>query len=331
MPELRLNLISREWVAILTDRPRDPSEFRTRTAVRHLPEHSETCPFCVGNESKTPEELMRTPATGQWHVRVTPNKYSVLSTEGERIRYTNGMKRAITGVGRHEVIVETERHDLTMAQMEVPRINEVISAYKERFHEAFFDRRIQHVILFKNHGADSGTNITHPHSQLVGLPVMPLEIRYRVDEAMRFFDNTGQCLMCSVIKDEMEEGKRVIVDTDAFISVVPYAAISPFHLWIFPKRHMASFGNITDSETEDLARNLKQTLGKIYYGLDDPSFNMVLRSLSPYRSRSEYVHWYISIVPRVFKTTGMELGSGIFVNPTVPEQVAEFLRGVKLP
>ncbi len=57
---------------------------------------------------------------------------------------------------------------------------------------------------------------------------------------------------------------------------------------------------------------------------------MVIRSVSPYRTRSEYIHWYLSIVPQVSHTTGFELGSGMYVNPSVPEEVAEFLREVKV-
>lgn len=331
MPELRLNLITREWVIILSERAKRPEDFRQRKGKRYRPRYLESCPFCPGNESKTPDEIIRYPEGENWKVRVTPNKYAVLSAEGERFRKNEGMRHVVTGVGRHEVIIESPFHDMSIALMDVEDVGEVLDVYKERFLDCFGDRRIQHVIIFKNHGVGSGTTIMHPHTQLIGTPVVPMQIRHRVEECMRYFDNTGECLVCGTVRDELKDGRRVIVDSEHFVSFIPYAALSPFHTWIFPKKHQQSFAQITDEEMADLAHSLKETLSRIHFGLDDPDFNMVIRSLSPYRSRSEYIHWYISIVPHVMNISGFELGSGMYVNASMPEQVAEFLRGVRVP
>jgi UDPglucose--hexose-1-phosphate uridylyltransferase len=330
MPELRLNLIAREWVIVVRERARRPEEFRQRGERRYCPGHEPFCPFCPGNEGKTPPETMRVPAEGEWKIRVTPNKYSALSHDGERVRVNEGFKHLVTGVGRHEVIIEDPRHDMPMALLETEEVKSILSVYRERFIKAFEDHRIQHVILFKNHGVASGTSIVHPHSQLIGTPVMPFQVRQRIDEAMRYFDSTGECLMCGMLTDELEDGRRVVVDSEHFTSFVPYAALSPFHTWIFPKRHMPSFADTSDEELADLAHNLRGTLARIHNGLDNPDFNFVFRSVSPFRSRSEYLHWYISIVPHLMSSTGFQLGSGMHVNQSIPEDVAEFLRNVKV-
>lgn len=333
MSELRLNLVTQEWVVVVSERAKKPEDFRQRGENRkHSPENSErvdSCPFCVGNESRTPSEIMRVNLDGGWKIRVAPNRYAALNLEGERTRTNDGLKHYVTGVGKHEVIIESPKHNTSLAFMDKSDVKEIIRVYRDRFTEAFNDRRIQHVIIFKNHGHASGTSITHPHSQLIGTPVMPFQIRTRVDEYMRYYDNVGECLMCAILKDEFKDGRRVIVDGRHFASFVPYAALSPFHMWIFPKRHVASFAGTTEEELDDLAQCLKQTLYKLHVGLDDPDFNMVIRSLSPFRMRSEYLHWYISIVPRVSQATGFELGSGMHVNLSIPEQVADFMRGVK--
>ena len=294
------------------------------------PEYVETCPFCAGNESKTPDELMRLPAEGPWGVRVTPNKFPIVDFEGERIRINKGMKRLVTGVGHHEVIIESPRHDTTLALQKPEEVERVIRVYRDRFAEVFKDKRVQHAIIFKNHGPASGTTISHPHSQLIATPVMPQQVRFRVDEAMRFFDNTGECLMCATLKDEYEDGKRIVVDTEHFSSFVPYAALSPFHMWVFPKEHRPSFGTVPDDQLSDLAECLRITLKKLFEGLNNPSYNLVVRSLSPFRSRSEYIHWYISIVPQVSHATGFELGTGMHINQTRPEEVADFLREIRV-
>ncbi|MDO8744894.1 MAG: hypothetical protein Q7J76_07290 [Candidatus Brocadiaceae bacterium] len=92
------------------------------------------------------------------------------------------------------------------------------------------DQRVEHVVLFKNSGAASGTTIEHPHSQVVGIPVTPMHIRSRIENAVRVFDDTGECLICRIIRDELNEGTRIVMDTKHFIAFVPYAALSPFHI-----------------------------------------------------------------------------------------------------
>jgi UDPglucose--hexose-1-phosphate uridylyltransferase len=330
MPELRLNLLTREWVIIQTERAKKPEEFRQRREKRYVPEVVESCPFCPGNENKTPPEIMRLPADGKWRVRVTPNKFAALLAEGERVRINEGLKHLVSGIGKHEVIIESAKHNVGLAQLGVEEIMDVLNVYKLRFTEVFKDPRVEHAIIFKNHGLASGTTIQHPHSQLIGTPVTPLQVRNRMDEAMRYFDNTGDCLVCAILRDEIKDGKRIILDTKHFVTFIPYAALSAFHTWIFPKRHAASFAFITDEEIEDLAYNLKMTLSKLYFGLDDPDFNYVVRSNGPFRFRSEYLHWYISIVPRLIQTAGFELGSGMYMNASIPEEVAAFMRGVKV-
>lgn len=331
MQELRLNLITREWVIIQTDRAKKPDEFRQRREKRYVPIRLDSCPFCPGNEHVTPPEIMRLPSDGLWKMRVIPNKLAALSPEGERQRINEGLKHRVTGVGRHEVVIESQRHDVNIALQDEGDVADMLSIYKSRFVDAFKDPRIEHVIIFKNYGLGSGTTLQHPHSQIIGTPVTPLQIRDRVEEAMRYFDNTGACLMCATLGDELADGRRIIVQTEHFVSFIPYAALSAFHTWIFPRRHSASFSDINDEEIKDLAVNLKTTVGKLYHGLDDPDYNYVIRSESPSEYRAEHFHWYLSIVPRLMQTSGFQLGSGMYINPTLPEEVAEYLRGVKLP
>jgi UDPglucose--hexose-1-phosphate uridylyltransferase len=329
MQELRLNLITKEWVIIAHDRAKRPEDFRQMREKKYVPERLDSCPFCPGNEGRTPPEIMRLPSDGQWKVRVTPNKLAAVSLEGEKRRINEGLKHSVTGVGMHEVIIESPRHDMLTAFHEPEALADIIAVFKTRFIEAFNDPRIEHVIIFKNQGLASGTTIQHPHSQLIGIPIMPFQVRSRVEDALRYFDSTGECLMCATVRDEKNDGRRIILETSHFITFIPYAALSPFHMWIFPKRHSASFSDISEDEIKDLALNLKTTLLKIHNGLDNPDFNYVLRSESPLKCRSEHFHWYISIVPRIIHATGFELGSGMYSNLSIPEEIAEFMRHVK--
>jgi UDPglucose--hexose-1-phosphate uridylyltransferase len=330
MPELRLNLITREWVIIATERAKRPSDFRTYKEKKYIAEHLDSCPFCAGNENKTPPEIMRVPFDNGWKVRVTQNKFAALNLEGERLRFNDGLKHSVTGVGRHEVIIESPLHNMNPALMDIKDLADVIKVYRSRFLEMYSDPRVEHVIIFKNHGEHAGTSIEHPHSQIVGTPVIPFQVIGRMYEALRYFDSTGTCLVCSSIKDELADGKRVIIETNHFAAVIPYAALSPFHTWIFPKKHSASFGVISDEEIDDLAYNLKTVLLKYHHGLDNPDYNYVIRSVSPKESGSRHLHWYLSIVPRVTQAAGFELGTGMNINTALPEESAEFLRKIKV-
>lgn len=326
MSELRLNLITREWVIIATERAKRPADFKKSVDRRLSPPYLSSCPFCPGNEEHTPEEHFRIPADGAWTLRVVSNKYPAVSREGERKRSVDGTRRFVSGVGLHEVIVEAPLHNTIMALMDLENIVEIVRVYRDRFIVAYTDPRVEHVIIFKNHGLGAGTSIDHSHSQLIAIPVVPLQYRDRVLAAMHYFDDTGECLICDTIKMEMEDGRRIVIDTDNFVTFVPYAALSPFHIWIFPKRHSASFSDISDEEIKDISVHLKSLLARFYTGLEDPDYNLVIRSSRPKDVGNEYTHWYLSIIPRLSRVAGFELGSGMYINSSLPEESAAFLR-----
>ncbi len=330
MPEIRLNLITGEWVIIATERAKRPEEFAHGRQKSAAPAYVPACPFCPGNEAKTPAETFRVADGGGWLVRVVPNKFSALTPDGDAVRHDNGFRTFLPGVGLHEVIVETPAHDRATALLPTAHVERILAAHRQRFAAFYRDPRIEHVVIFKNHGESAGTSLEHPHSQIVGTPVVPGQVRRRIEEALRYYGDFGACLYCRSLQEEFAEGQRIIAENASFVAFVPYAALSPFHLWVFPKRHTACFGAVTDSELADLAAILKETLLRIHVGLDDPDFNYVVRSLSPEEAAVKYFHWYVSLVPRVSRTAGFELGTGMFINTALPEASAAFLRTVDL-
>jgi len=329
MPEIRQNLITRQWVIIATERAKRPDQFRTETAVRKdLPQHDPSCPFCPGNEGLTPEQTYRFPESGPWQVRSFPNKFAALSSEGELTWHRDGLKRTISGVGVHEVIVESPCHNTSLALMGDTDVEKVVAAYLDRYHKVFADRRVEAVTLFRNHGAAAGTSLVHPHSQLIGTPVIPTEVRERLEWALRFYDDNGTCIFCATLEEELRNRIRLVAENQHFVAFIPYAALSPFHLWIYPRRHSASFGAITGDEITSFSRILRTVLRKLCFGLNDPDFNLVFRTAPRESNHVRYYHWYMSVLPRLTKAAGFELGSGMFINVSRPEDSAAFLRGV---
>ncbi len=332
MSELRQNVLTREWVIISPERAKRPDEFaRKKNGERVLAEYEPECPFCVGNEHLTSDELYRIPEKGSWKVRVISNKFPALSGRGERVRRVEGIYRSMTAVGFHEVIIENPIHNRTIALMADDEITDLLKVYRHRYKEIKKDGRIEAIILFKNHGESAGTSVAHPHSQLVATPIVPNQIRSRIDESIRYFDDTGECVCCRTVQDELHAKERLIFQSKNFVAFIPYAALSPFHIWIFPLRHASSFDEINDFEIKDLSKCLKAVLAKLYYGLNNPDFNYSVRSIPTRDIHTEYFHWYITIVPRVTKTAGFEIGSGMYVNTALPEESAEFLRGISVP
>jgi UDPglucose--hexose-1-phosphate uridylyltransferase len=331
MPELRQNIITREWVIIATERARRPDEFiRPKKAVDPVPAFEPGCAFCPGNESMSAVETYRVADRDGWQVRVVENKFPALSREGDRVRRIDGVYRSMSGVGFHEVVVEHRRHDLSPALYSVEDLSRILVAYKERYRQIRKDTRVEAIIIFKNHGESAGTSLAHPHSQIAATPIVPTQVRHRLDEAIRFFDETGECVFCTTLRRELADRIRIVASTDSFVAFIPFAALSPFHLWIFPVRHCSSFDEIEEYEITDLAVTLRTVLGKLYYGLNDPDYNFSIRSIPAREGEREYFHWYLTVIPRIVRTAGFEIGSGMYINTSLPEESARFLRGVQI-
>jgi UDPglucose--hexose-1-phosphate uridylyltransferase len=329
MSQIRQNMATKEWVIIATERARRPEEFvqKDKEKAEDRPFFAATCPFCPGNEELDLEQL-RIPGVGDWRVRVVRNKYPALHEAEPRVRAIDGVHRVLSGVGYHDVIVETHLHNISPAYLPVENQALALLAFQLRGRAIAEDRRMEHLVCFKNHGPSAGTSLLHPHSQLVALPIVPYTVRKRHEEARRFYDDHGECVFCRMREEEERDAVRMIAQTELFSAFIPYAAYSPFHTWIIPRRHTASFLDTTRDEIDDLAHLVSLVLRKIHIGLNDPDFNYVIRS-APLRDRhADHLHWYMAIVPRVTQPAGFELGTGMFINTALPEDSAAFLRSI---
>lgn len=329
MSEIRENKITGEWVIIAPERAKRGGNLALAVERMESVRFLSNCPFCLGNEAATAEERFRVDGEdGHWLLRSVVNKFSVLSQTGEVTSAScpSPGEASVNGVGLHEVLIESPRHDVSLAVLPVAQMQRILEAYRHRFRDFYKDLRVRHVIVFKNHGADAGASQQHPHSQIVGLPIVPGQVVERIERARRFLDESGQCLACTQISKEREQACRIIAENADFVAFIPYAALSPYHLWIFPKAHWACFSEQPMETLPALAEILTRVLGKVHGMLGNPPFNFVIRSLGPQESNAPHFHWYISIVPRINKPAGLELGTGMYVNPSLPESCARALR-----
>jgi len=332
MPQLRQDPTTKEWVIIATERAKRPHSFKKSGPKSERPFYKEDCPFCPGNEHLTPPETLAyrsggPPNSKGWWVRVVPNKFPALSLEGSLERKEEkGFFRMMDGVGVHEVIIGSPIHNQLFPLMEDKEVGEVLLAYRERYLALRKDPRIKLIIIFKNHGEAAGTSLEHTHSQIVGTAVVPSNIRKKLEEAARYYDDHGRCVYCNSIQEELNFGKRTVMDTERFVVLQPFASRFPFETWIIPKEHQASFGLISMEDSKTFARILKETLFKLYIKLNDPDYNFVIHTAPIKDEEEDYYHWHLQITPRLTTTAGFEMGSGIYINVAYPEETATFLR-----
>ncbi len=330
MSELRQDPTTYDWVIIAKERAKRPHEFKRKQATKTLPGHSEDCPFCPGNESMTPRAEAVYGAPDKWRIRVIPNKFAALTPDGDTKREVWKLFRKSHGYGRHEVVIETPLHNGFIPFMDDEHVEELIRVYRDRYHALKKDPNIKIIIIFKNHGLAAGTSLEHPHTQIVASPIVPPFIRRRYEIATQHYDNTGRCLYCDILKNEVDALERIVVETDYFVALHPFASRYPFETWIMPKEHKSSFGGISDNEIKDLSRLLKEVLVKLYISLKNPDYNFIIHTAPVDDEHKTYYLWHIQIIPRLTLAAGFELGSGIYINVALPEKTAAFMRDFQI-
>src|SRR5207253_374997 len=276
MPQLRKDPVVDRWVIIAPERADRPNAL-----LRPLPERDgEACPFCPGNESMTPPEVLIHQNSGPgWTVRVVPNRYPALRTEIQMSREGHGLFDSMAGVGAHEVVIETNDHKATMAELPAAQIESVLSAWQERMHDLSRDIRLKALFAFKNHGGPAGATLFHAHSQLVALPFVPEGLGGELRGARKHFDEKERCVYCDVLAQELRDKDRLVLETEGMVVISPYAARSPFEIWLFPREHRSAFESATGQELQAAADALRTMLRKIDVALDKPAFNLFLHTM----------------------------------------------------
>ena len=284
----------------------------------------------------TPRELLARRRDGSgpngpgWDLRVVPNQLPVLRVEGMLDRQGEGLFDKMNGIGAHEVIIETPKHDDTLATMSDAAVEQVLWAFRERMQDLKRDRRFRYIIVFKNHGKAAGSSLDHPHSQLIALPIIPREVRDEMEGARAHFASKERCVFCDVLSQEERDGRRVIADNGDMMAIAPYAPRFPFETWILPKRHQSLFEDAPRHEYASLARLLGDLLRRMNKMLLNPPYNLLIHSAPLNDAASDFYHWHMEIIPTLTKVAGFEWATGFYVNPTSPEEAAQVLRETRL-
>ena len=333
MSELRRDPIVGRWVIVDTDHPNRPEDFEYE---RHTYKGA-LCPFCYGNEAMTPPEIevIRDPNTAPnssgWQVRVVANKFPALQIEGELDRRGEGIYDFSNGVGAHEVLMETPYHHKDIPDLQNSEIENFLSMYCRRALDLAKDKRFKYIMIFKNFGAAAGASLEHPHTQLVALPMVPKSAMEEIRGAQAYFEFRERCIFCDIIRQEVQDKERVILENKYFLSFCPYVSRFPFELWIIPKKHNGYFCHLPQEEIPSLAAILKESIARLKVIFPALSYNYILHS-SPTNGDTggvEGYHWHIEFMPKLTRVAGFEQGSGFYLVSTPPELAAQYLKDAK--
>jgi UDPglucose--hexose-1-phosphate uridylyltransferase len=331
MSTLRQDPTTRQWAILATRRGDRPHE-DVVIPRPELPAFDPDCPFCRGNEDQTPPEILREPPGDAWQVRVVPNMYAALSGDGTAVRSGQPMFREMPGIGSHEVVIETPRHDGRLEEMSQDEVARVIWVWRERYQTLIARHDVRAVVVFKNFGALAGTSLTHSHSQIVATPVFLPRLLRRLDVATRYYDENGACVYDQLIEAETGAEVRMVDDHGGFVALEPWAAQTPFETWIAPRFHQGSFGSLDDEGIRGLADILIRTLTALRHACGDPDYNLVMYSAPTDGGHAEEVfHWHLKLIPRVSTQAGFEIGSAMAINTVAPEDAAQALRAALPP
>jgi UDPglucose--hexose-1-phosphate uridylyltransferase len=350
--EIRINpIVPSESVLIATargSRPKKAEELAPRDSRAHV----ETCPFCTGNEGKTPPTIMAVPDGQDWAIRIVENLYPVLGDDRSQQDLNLGLQQTIDGYGRHEVIIDNPNHGIALHEMDAGHLAVLFSTYRKRMSELYAsDQRLRYVLVFKNFGPAAGASIPHTHSQIVALPVVPDNVQSEVEHSHRYFEKHHNCVFCALIDEALtfetriydresgeirrsiDVGQYVIERGEKFIAIKPFASRYEWEIHILPLDHQADFMHATDEDIEDFAAVLKKTMARLDAVLGGVQYNYFLHSVPHdrrYQDNISSYHWHLEITPRTSIPTGFELGSGLFVNTISPEDAAKQLRNAEI-
>jgi UDPglucose--hexose-1-phosphate uridylyltransferase len=317
--ERRWNPVLGEWVITATHR-------QDRT---FLPP-AEYCPLDATQPGdETPTEIERP----DFEIAVFENRFPSLrrdppepSVEGTDLTPVE------PAIGACEVIVYTPEHNATLAGASVELIRRLVGVWAHRTLELGERPEIRYVFPFENKGEQIGVTLHHPHGQIYAYPEIPTIPLRETRNAEAYEAEHGECLWCSLLRQELADGRRIVAETATWIASVPFFAHWPYEVHLTPRRHVGWLHELDGGEAEDLARILKAVLVKYdaLFGFSLPYIMAIHQR--PTEDGHDPYHLHVEFYPpnrtekKLKYLAGSEAGAGAFINDTLQEETAARLR-----
>ena len=302
--EIRKDYFRDKYVIIAPKRNLRPKAIVEKIVKTDLAKECFFCPENLKNKNVTYQDNN---IDGNWEIISIINDFPAVSLDNPK------------AYGQAEVLIETRKHGLDINDFSVDHIVRIFNAYINRYETLKNIDGIKYVIIFKNEGGKAGASIAHTHSQIIALPLLPPAVKDETRDYGEYRLTHRSCPYCDILSKEANS-ERLIWEDENIFALSPYASDSPYGAWLIPKRHICSISDLTHLEKESIAIALKIILQK----LDDLgiAYNYFIEN----SVNGEDYHMHIKIAPRPNVWAGLELGTGVIVNPISPEDAAKIYR-----
>jgi UDPglucose--hexose-1-phosphate uridylyltransferase len=224
------------------------------------------------------------------------------------------------------VIIESPVHVENMAELSAAQLRDAMEAYAARLRFWKSTAGIRYGLVFKNQGPRAGASLAHVHSQLLALPFIPASVEAELDRAAQRHRATGKCVYCERIEEERRAGARIVFEVDGIIAFCPFVSWQPHEVWLMPIGHEPSFELQSKDGLDRTCRAMHVLISLLEAVVPGVQYNMLLRT-SPFVGDCAAVHhWRIELLPRANSLAGLEVATGVHINPLPPERASSQLR-----
>jgi UDPglucose--hexose-1-phosphate uridylyltransferase len=292
------------------------------------PIDAERDPFAPGHEHQTPPEVYAVrpnggaPDSPGWTVRVVPNLYPALTQDAHQpeAEANPDLFTAQPAAGHHEVIVNAPDTVSSLSDLDAGQVSVAMDAWRARM-RAHAGCACRHLIV--NERREAGASLPHTHAQLYALRFVPAAIARERERFTAYATRTmGGDLLGDLVQEEVRRRERIVAIDDEAVVMAPYASRVPYQLMLAPRRPRPRFeddGPLGAALLHDVLCRLKRRLGA------SPPLNLWVRTAP---SGADHFCWRIDLLPRLTHLAGLELGAGVNLCITAPEQAAAELRNI---
>ncbi|MEW6128004.1 MAG: galactose-1-phosphate uridylyltransferase [Acidobacteriota bacterium] len=324
--EERWHPLREEWVIVAAHRQNRPWSGET---VAHdaqtVPEFVEDCYLCPGNSRVSGA---RNP--NYEGVFVFDNDHPCVGMNASAdLETPTGIFKNRPAQGIARVICYSPKHNLSLAELELNEIENLIAAWQAQYRDLGSRDEINHVLMFENRGETVGVSNPHPHGQIYATNFVFKTIETEARAAQNYFNETGRILFADIIASEQADNRRILFENERAIAFMPYFARYAYEVYVAPKPSRQSINDLSDTEVHDFAEALQSVLIK-FDNLWQMPFPYVMPLHQAPTDGGDYrsFHFHIEFHPPLRKPNllkylaGPEIGGGNFLSDTSPEEKA---------
>jgi UDPglucose--hexose-1-phosphate uridylyltransferase len=320
----------------MSERRWDPTTREWRTFATHRQDRTflppaDSCPLCPTTDPDRPTELPR----ASYRIAVFDNRFPSFQPDPPSPTAAGTtLQPVLPAVGAAEVVVYSDRHDATVADLEVDQLARLVDVWADRYAQLGARPEVGYVFVFENRGEAVGVTLHHPHGQVYGYPDIPPRALAELESAHQYLADHGTCVWCDLVGQERADGLRVVATNEHWLAYVPFAARFPYEVQLAPMRHATSLLDLRDPERWSLAAILR-TVVRGYdalFGFPLPYVMAMHQAPVDDGPWLPVSHLHVELTPlhrsahRLKYLAGSELAAGAFINDTLPEATAAQLR-----